>query len=152
MYVIIYMNLYTTLLIMVVEYINIFIRKCIYRVSLVVDVTTKETYALKTMLKTQIVAQKQQKNVLNEKMVMMRCNHPFILRSIYVYMYIHIYIYLYMYIHIYIYVYMYIHIYIYVYTYIYICIYVYTYIYICIYVYIYMYICIYIYIYIYIYM
>eukprot|EP00596_Hydrurales_sp_CCMP1899_P005254 CAMPEP_0119038068 /NCGR_PEP_ID=MMETSP1177-20130426/6755_1 /TAXON_ID=2985 /ORGANISM="Ochromonas sp, Strain CCMP1899" /LENGTH=689 /DNA_ID=CAMNT_0007000155 /DNA_START=234 /DNA_END=2303 /DNA_ORIENTATION=- len=50
------------------------------RVFLVVDVKTKETYALKTMLRSQIVAQKQQKNVLNEKMVMMRCNHPFILR------------------------------------------------------------------------
>jgi serine/threonine protein kinase len=94
----------------------------VYRVSLVMDVLTKETYALKTMLKNQIVAQKQQKNVLNEKMVMMRCNHPFILRYIYMYIYMDMFIYLYTYVFVYIYM----NMYIYIYKYIYIYVYVYT--------------------------
>jgi len=50
------------------------------RVSLVQETHTKRIFALKTMLKTEIVAHKQQKNVLNEKNVMMTCNHPFILK------------------------------------------------------------------------
>ena len=32
------------------------------------------------MLKTEIVAHKQQSNVLNEKNIMVECDHPFILR------------------------------------------------------------------------
>jgi serine/threonine protein kinase len=50
------------------------------RVSLVEDKKSKQLYALKAMLKSEIVAHKQQKNVINEKNVMMCCNHPFILR------------------------------------------------------------------------
>ena len=50
------------------------------RVSLVQEVNTKKIFALKAMLKTEIVAHKQQNNLLNEKNVMMICNHPFILR------------------------------------------------------------------------
>lgn len=37
-------------------------------------------YALKAMLKSEIVAHKQQTNVINEKNVMITSNHPFILR------------------------------------------------------------------------
>jgi len=40
----------------------------------------KEVYALKAMLKSEIVAHKQQTNVLNEKNVMIQCNHTFVLR------------------------------------------------------------------------
>jgi protein kinase A len=50
------------------------------RVSLVREKNTQNIYALKAMLKTEIVAHKQQNNVLNEKNIMMSCNHPFILR------------------------------------------------------------------------
>ena len=50
------------------------------RVSLVQEQSTKRIYALKTMLKTDIVAHKQQNNVLNERNILMSCNHPFILR------------------------------------------------------------------------
>ena len=50
------------------------------RVSLVREKTSKLVYALKVMLKTEIVAHKQQQNVINEKNIMMQCNHPFILR------------------------------------------------------------------------
>lgn len=50
------------------------------RVTLVQDKATKQVYALKAMLKSEIVAHKQQSNVLNEKNVMMACNNPFILR------------------------------------------------------------------------
>lgn len=50
------------------------------RVTLVQDKTSKNVYALKAMLKSEIVAHKQQLNVLNEKNVMISCNHPFVLR------------------------------------------------------------------------
>jgi len=41
---------------------------------------TKGVYALKAMLKSEIVMHKQQDNVMNEKNCMVGCNHPFILR------------------------------------------------------------------------
>ena len=50
------------------------------RVSLVQEYYSKKIFALKTMLKTEIVAHKQQSNVLNEKNIMVECDHPFILR------------------------------------------------------------------------
>ncbi len=50
------------------------------RVTLVQDKKSKAVYALKAMLKSEIVAHKQQVNVLNEKNVMITSNHPFILR------------------------------------------------------------------------
>ena len=50
------------------------------RVSLVQEHYSKKIFALKTMLKTEIVAHKQQSNVLNEKNIMVECDHPFILR------------------------------------------------------------------------
>jgi cGMP-dependent protein kinase len=37
-------------------------------------------FALKAMIKSELVAQKQQTNVMNEKNLMMECHHPFILR------------------------------------------------------------------------
>jgi CRP-like cAMP-binding protein len=50
------------------------------RVTLVQDKKSKAVYALKAMLKSEIVAHKQQSNVLNEKNVMISSNHTFILR------------------------------------------------------------------------
>lgn len=50
------------------------------RVTLVQDKKSKAVYALKAMLKSEIVAHKQQVNVLNEKNVMITSNHPFVLR------------------------------------------------------------------------
>ena len=50
------------------------------RVTLVQDKKSKQVYALKAMLKKEIVVHKQQANVLNEKNVMITSNHPFILR------------------------------------------------------------------------
>ena len=50
------------------------------RVTLVQDSTSKNVYALKAMLKKEIVAHKQQANVLQEKNTMIQCFHPFILR------------------------------------------------------------------------
>ncbi len=50
------------------------------RVYLVQHKETKNVYALKTMFKSEIVAQKQQMNVINEKNVMLQCSHPFILK------------------------------------------------------------------------
>jgi CRP-like cAMP-binding protein len=50
------------------------------RVTLVQDKKSKQVYALKAMLKSVIVAHKQQTNVINEKNVMITSNHPFILR------------------------------------------------------------------------
>lgn len=50
------------------------------RVTLVQDKGTKAVYALKAMLKSEIVAHKQQANVLNEKNIMKAANHTFILR------------------------------------------------------------------------
>ena len=39
-----------------------------------------ERYALKALHKSEVVAHKQQENVMNEKNIMIMCNHPFILR------------------------------------------------------------------------
>lgn len=50
------------------------------RVTLVQDTKSKNVYALKAMLKKEIVAHKQQGNVLQEKHTMIQCFHPFILR------------------------------------------------------------------------
>jgi CRP-like cAMP-binding protein len=50
------------------------------RVSLVQHKTTKEVYALKALIKAEIVMHKQQANVVQEKNVMIQSNHPFILR------------------------------------------------------------------------
>ena len=50
------------------------------RVTLVQHKKTKVTYALKAMLKSEIVAHKQQKNVMNEKNCMITCNNTFVLR------------------------------------------------------------------------
>lgn len=50
------------------------------RVSLVQHKTTKEVYALKALIKAEIVMHKQQSNVVQEKNVMIQSNHPFILR------------------------------------------------------------------------
>lgn len=50
------------------------------KVTLVQHKPTKNVYALKAMLKSEIVMHKQQANVMNEKSVMIACNHPFILR------------------------------------------------------------------------
>lgn len=51
------------------------------RVTLVQDKQDKtKVYALKAMLKSEIVLHKQQSNVMNEKNVMIICNHPFVLR------------------------------------------------------------------------
>ena len=50
------------------------------RVTLVQDSKSQNVYALKAMLKKEIVAHKQQSNVLQEKSTMIQCFHPFILR------------------------------------------------------------------------
>lgn len=50
------------------------------RVCLVQQQSTQRIYAVKVMLKSVIVAHKQQHNVLNERNILMACNHPFILR------------------------------------------------------------------------
>ncbi|GMI20085.1 hypothetical protein TeGR_g5426, partial [Tetraparma gracilis] len=50
------------------------------RVSLVQDKKTGEVMALKAMSKAQIVAHRQQTNVMNEKNIMVQCNSPFILK------------------------------------------------------------------------
>ena len=50
------------------------------KVTLVQDKVTKKLFALKAMYKSEIVAHKQQTNIMNEKNVMMNCNHPFVLK------------------------------------------------------------------------
>jgi cGMP-dependent protein kinase len=51
------------------------------RVSLVQDKNNKKgVYALKALHKSEIVQHKQEANVMNEKNIMIMCNHPFILR------------------------------------------------------------------------
>jgi len=50
------------------------------RVSLVQDKKTGDVMALKAMSKAQIVAQRQEVNVMNEKNIMVQCNSPFILK------------------------------------------------------------------------
>jgi len=49
------------------------------RVKLVQDRVSKEVFALKVLHKKEVVEYKQQDNVMNEKNVMLRCHHPFIL-------------------------------------------------------------------------
>ena len=39
-----------------------------------------QIFALKTMIKREIVYQKQQYNVMNERLLLEKCNYPFILR------------------------------------------------------------------------
>mmetsp|Transcript_1565 Transcript_1565/g.2857 ORF Transcript_1565/g.2857 Transcript_1565/m.2857 type:complete len:791 (+) Transcript_1565:53-2425(+) len=50
------------------------------RVTLVQDKKSGETMALKAMSKAQIVAHRQESNVMNEKNIMVMCNSPFILK------------------------------------------------------------------------
>ncbi|ETV90376.1 AGC/PKA protein kinase [Aphanomyces invadans] len=50
------------------------------RVKLVKHKLTGKPYAMKVMQKTQVVAYKQQINILNEKNLLAMCNHPFILK------------------------------------------------------------------------
>lgn len=50
------------------------------RVRLVSCEKLGRTYALKMLQKAQIVAYRQQKNVMNEKNILMECDHPFILK------------------------------------------------------------------------
>jgi len=50
------------------------------RVTLVQDKKNGEVMALKAMSKAQIVAHRQQENVMNEKDIMVMCNSPFILK------------------------------------------------------------------------
>ncbi|GBG25064.1 cGMP-dependent protein kinase 1 [Hondaea fermentalgiana] len=50
------------------------------RVKLVSCEKLGRTYALKMLQKAQIVAYRQQKNVMNEKNILMECDHPFILK------------------------------------------------------------------------
>jgi len=56
------------------------------RVKLVYHAATEKTYALKTMHKSEVVAHSQVTNVLNEKSLMMLCNHPFVLKLYATYM------------------------------------------------------------------
>jgi CRP-like cAMP-binding protein len=50
------------------------------RVKLVKHRMSGMPYAMKVIRKAQVVAFKQQKNVMNEKRIMARCDHPFILK------------------------------------------------------------------------
>lgn len=50
------------------------------RVKLVVHKTTGETYALKILQKSEVVAFGQENNIMNEKRVLQSVNHPFILK------------------------------------------------------------------------
>ena len=50
------------------------------RVKLVKSKSSGEAFALKTMHKSEIVAHRQQQNVMHEKNIMVLSNHPFILR------------------------------------------------------------------------
>lgn len=50
------------------------------RVKLVRHKSTAMPYAMKVLSKANVVAYKQQSNVLNEKRIMSQCNHPFILK------------------------------------------------------------------------
>ncbi|GMH60202.1 hypothetical protein TrRE_jg3770 [Triparma retinervis] len=50
------------------------------RVTLVQDKKSGDVLALKAMSKAQIVAHRQQENVMNEKNIMVMCNSPFILK------------------------------------------------------------------------
>uniref|UniRef100_A0A7S2FKJ3 cGMP-dependent protein kinase n=1 Tax=Octactis speculum TaxID=3111310 RepID=A0A7S2FKJ3_9STRA len=49
------------------------------RVKLVQSASTGDVFALKTLHKKEVVMHKQQQNVMNEKNIMIECNHPFIL-------------------------------------------------------------------------
>jgi CRP-like cAMP-binding protein/tRNA A-37 threonylcarbamoyl transferase component Bud32 len=50
------------------------------RVKLVVHKKTSKTYALKILQKAQIVALKQEKNIMNEREVLWKLDHPFIIK------------------------------------------------------------------------
>lgn len=50
------------------------------RVKLVKHTVSGRPFAMKVIRKARVVAYKQQKNVLNEKRIMARCDHPFILK------------------------------------------------------------------------
>ncbi|KAL7686618.1 putative cGMP-dependent kinase, protein kinase-like domain superfamily, rmlC-like jelly roll [Plasmopara halstedii] len=50
------------------------------RVKLVQHKSTGTTYALKVLNKASVVAYKQQRNALSEKLVMAQCDHPFLLK------------------------------------------------------------------------
>jgi len=50
------------------------------RVKLVQDSKSHEVMALKCMYKTQIVANHQARNILNEKTLLLECSHPFVLK------------------------------------------------------------------------
>jgi CRP-like cAMP-binding protein len=50
------------------------------RVKLVEHKPTKQTYALKMLQKAQVVAYRQQTNVMNEKDIMAEADHPFVLK------------------------------------------------------------------------
>ncbi|OQR90836.1 cAMP-dependent protein kinase catalytic subunit [Achlya hypogyna] len=50
------------------------------RVKLVRHNVTNKAYAMKVLQKSQVVAYKQQLNILNEKNLLAACNHPFILK------------------------------------------------------------------------
>mmetsp|Transcript_15644 Transcript_15644/g.27281 ORF Transcript_15644/g.27281 Transcript_15644/m.27281 type:complete len:806 (-) Transcript_15644:1313-3730(-) len=50
------------------------------RVKFVECEKLKRTYALKILQKSQVVAYRQQQNVMNEKEILLACDHPFILR------------------------------------------------------------------------
>jgi len=52
------------------------------RVTLVKYRKTGQVYALKAMIKSEIIRSQQQKNVVNEKNIMLSMNHPFILKLI----------------------------------------------------------------------
>ena len=50
------------------------------RVKLVMNKDTEETFAMKALHKSEIIAHNQESNVMNEKNIMLACKHPFILR------------------------------------------------------------------------
>lgn len=52
------------------------------RVKLMQHKQTGEPYAMKVLQKAQVIAYKQQKNVMNEKNVMVEADHPFILKLV----------------------------------------------------------------------
>jgi len=52
------------------------------RVSLVVHVKTKKVYALKQMQKAQVVTSHQERNIMNEKNLLLLCSHPNVLELV----------------------------------------------------------------------
>lgn len=53
---------------------------CGTRIFACLPLQTNSPYALKILQKAQVCALRQQKNVMNEKNIMARMNHPFILK------------------------------------------------------------------------